>query len=360
MLTTKPHENGGAGAEVTPQRKSRLLAAMLRLIVAVGLIAILFTKVPLAQVLKTLAEANLLFCAAGYFLIVLVNVAAAAQLMIAVGLHKMPFGFGQLLRLQFIASFYSAVIPSEITTSVIKWSRLSRGKRFRAQSAAIVIACRVVNWATLFALGLGAAFFDDKLQTPALRLLLIVAFVATVVAALPLVSRRTANLMGLWGVAVSSRIVLPSGLRSALGKVWHATTAFSSMERRRSALLLLTALMQHALGAWAYWLLFRAVGVELAIASILWLRVTIFIINALPISFNGLGVREAALTSILPAFYGIAPVAALAASLTLVGRQVVLFMIGGSCELYETLVRREPTVEDSADELYQGGKAPEQ
>jgi len=77
--------------------------------------------------------------------------------------------------------------------------------------------------------------------------------------------------------------------------------------------------------------LFRAVGVDLALLTIIWIGSLIFIIQILPISFAGLGVRESAFAYAF-VLYGLNPEAGALVGILFFGQLVINACFGGVLE----------------------------
>ena len=82
----------------------------------------------------------------------------------------------------------------------------------------------------------------------------------------------------------------------------------------------------------AAYLLAIALELPLDFVTVVWLRALSFVISMLPITLNGLGLREGSFLVLLGP-YGITPDAAVAYSLLLFGTQVFIGLVGGLIEL---------------------------
>jgi uncharacterized protein (TIRG00374 family) len=100
-----------------------------------------------------------------------------------------------------------------------------------------------------------------------------------------------------------------------------------------TSLLWLAALsfIEEFLGVVSYYFVSLAIGMEVSFVHLGWIRSCILIVTMLPISFSGFGVREGTLIALL-APYGVSGTVAVAFSLLLFARSLLLAGIGGVLE----------------------------
>jgi uncharacterized membrane protein YbhN (UPF0104 family) len=96
----------------------------------------------------------------------------------------------------------------------------------------------------------------------------------------------------------------------------------------------------HAAGIVGWWILARAIGLEIDAASIAWVRSAAFVVTLIPLTVSGLGLREGAVVYLLSGL-GVAPVDALSLSLLAFATTVVAVgMLGGVVEAFRLLTQR--------------------
>lgn len=306
---------------------------------AAGLLWLVFRRFPLSEVIRTLAEADVGFCLAGYLIILVSQAIQGFELGLGVRRLVPRASFPRVMGVHFIAFFYSVAIPMQFTTSVVKWYRISQGGKYRAQAAAVLIYVRTVNWFAIVVWAMPGVLLDQQLAISSLRLVCVAILGAMMVLASPLWSITAARTVRRFAKRGAGLVRVPRFIVSKAGKVWNSITNLTQMEAWRAWSLIIMALIHHALALASYYFLAHAVGADLRIPAILWLTLLIVIVQTLPISILGIGVRDATLVSILPALYGVEPSAALAFSFLLLGRQLLLCLVGGVLEL-DAHVRR--------------------
>jgi hypothetical protein len=117
---------------------------------------------------------------------------------------------------------------------------------------------------------------------------------------------------------------LPTSLLGALGRSRLAPADFVRV--------VAASVLAHLLGTAMYLSLARALGLEIGLAAIGWVRAAILLATLLPVSIAGLGVREAAAVLLL-APHGIGNAAALAfALLVFAVSELAMVALGGLFE----------------------------
>ena len=134
--------------------------------------------------------------------------------------------------------------------------------------------------------------------------------------------------------AVEGRLPMPAALRRACLRGWRevrvAGEAPASVRLRAFAL----STAAHLVSVVAWVLLAGAVGIDVGILTIGWIRTAILILLMVPVSLGGLGVREAGLVVLL-APYGVGADEAIALSLLILGVGAAFGVAGGLLHVAE-------------------------
>jgi len=288
-----------------------------------GLVWLVFRRFPLSDVIKTLADADVRLCLWGYSIILVSQAIQGFELGLGVRRLIPCTSFARAIGVHFIAFFYSVAIPTQFTTSVVKWYRISQSGKYRAQAAAVLIYVRTLNWFAIVLWAMPGVLLDQQLAMSSVRLVCVAILGATMVLASPLWSVTAVRAISRFAKRGAGLVPVPRFIVSKAGKVWHSITILTKMEAWRAWSLIVMALVHHALALASYYFLAHAVGADLRIPAILWLTLLLVIVQTLPIS----------ILSILPALYGVQPSAALAFSFLLLGRQLLLYLVGGVLEV---------------------------
>jgi uncharacterized membrane protein YbhN (UPF0104 family) len=205
-------------------------------------------------------------------------------------------GAGELLRWILVGLFFNNFLPTSVGGDVARGLGIARGGVPRATAAASVVGDRLIG---LFALGLlavaggglGAVFWPD--QGP---------WAAASVFALAVV----ALLVALTRPAVLDRLgrsaVVPDrwGLRGKLQRVLLGVSLLGGRRRAMGQAVALSVGLA-ACAATYHWAVGRAVGIPVGLAAYCVIVPAVMLFAALPITMNGLGIRELGFVGLLTA-----------------------------------------------------------
>ncbi len=296
---------------------------LLKAAVSIALLAVLVSRVPLAGLAATLARADpllLTLAAAAAFGGWAVNTLKWWQLLAA--LH--PGGrYSDLLALNFIGMFYSLVLPGQISGEVVKGLRLSRHGVPGGAVATSILVDRLTGLAALALLGLSGLALGPELPATALAAWLAVAVLA--MAVLPLVAARG---------GVNLPFAGTGGWRGRLAGALGAVNGALFTYRRRPWLLvgaLALSLVFQGIVSVSNYLAARALGIDIALPALVWIVAAVSLINLLPVSLGGLGVREGAYVLLLSQ-NGVPVSSGLALALVVFGIILLQGLAGGALE----------------------------
>jgi hypothetical protein len=206
--------------------------------------------------------------------------------------HRRPLG--ELLRLTLIGLFFNNFLPSSVGGDVARGLGLAGGGVSKAAAAASVLVDRVVGVLALALLAvvggaLGAWLWPGEGPWFAAGL-----FALAVVGLLVGLSRPRVL------VSFASMRGIPEGLARRVRRLLEALTLLAGRTRQ---LLDATALSLGlaACSAVFHWAVARSVGIEVPLLAWFVLVPTVMLFAALPITVNGLGLREIGFVGLLEA-----------------------------------------------------------
>jgi len=308
---------------------------VLKALMSSGLLALLISRTPLSDLGASFAGADL------PLLVLAFGVGFGGWFMANFKWQRLLAALGSaapywdLLTLNLIGVFYSLVLPGQVSGEIIKGVRLAQ---FGVQRAAVATSILVDRLTGLAALGLAGLL--GLALTPGSPFTGTAVWIALVVlggSALPVLLTRQR---------------LPFAPKAAAGlyaKLWLAASAVNDAlltYRSRPLVLaeaLVLALVFQASVYGANYLVVLSVGAPLPLAALVWIVSTVSLLNLLPISLGGLGVREGAYALLLEQ-QGVPFSQGLAISLIVSGMFLLLGGIGGVLEagLYRALARPKP------------------
>lgn len=290
----------------------------LRLLVAVGTLAILAWRLDVADVWRSVSGFP-----AEWFCVLALLLGAGLVLnswkwkTVLDGLGR-PMPLTELIRLSWIAQFFGTFLPGRTGGDVVRAYALSR-EDGAARSVVSVVIDRGLNLVALVAIAGVAACLDGPLPADTSAALRVIALLCVAAGAIAFVFRRRLinacprfirePLSGLSMVAWR-----PSGIALAAG----LAVAYQ-----------LVMVVMNVAGA-------RALDLPVATGALFIAVPVTALITALPISISGLGVREAAYASTL-ALFGLPAESGVALSLVLTAAIVGWNLIGGVLYLFGSL-----------------------
>jgi len=271
--------------------KDKLLTG-LKVAISVGLIAYLFTRVDLAEVVSVLASARL-----GYFLLALLLYLAALatnamRWQVLLRAQGIAVPLPALLEYTLVGVFFNNLLPTNVGGDVMRGYGLARYTDRAAEAAVSVLVDRIVGLLAFMTSAVVAALIAVRAtgQTELRRLALAAAII-------------------LGGVSLAFLLLLSRRLRAGLERFFHRpplarlaplyhrlSDAFNAYRHGGKALALAfgIGLVLVFLTNFVNWFLFQALGDGTALLYICLFNPLIAFVSLIPASIGGLGVGETA------------------------------------------------------------------
>jgi uncharacterized protein (TIRG00374 family) len=313
---------------------NRPLKVSLQVLVSGAVIAFLLWRIDLGQTVDVLRESNYAYVAGALAIFIGTTWLMAWRwwaLLASKGVHE-PFSW--LLRLYFVSYAASQVLPTAVGGDAVRIIEHARRRPdARAEAAGAVVMERVLGSAgTLVLVAIGLAVAAGRYEGVRLLILLEVVFVAVmVVLGLFLFSRRL-------GLALERRL-FPLGrrirLEGPLRSVYWVMHEYRVKPRVLLAVLGVTIFSQFA-RVIAIWLCGEAVGIDVSPLVYVILGPLLFLVQMVPFTLNGLGVREAFFVVFLGRF-GVEADAAFAAGFLYYAVSIATSLPGGFILLWRSV-----------------------
>ena len=306
---------------------------LMRLFATLAILSVIFAFVPVREVFGAFRGIRLQYAAAGFLLGLGGRYLAAVQTRLLTRHLGMSLTVGRIFRVGLITRFYALFLPGYLSGGAIRWWRLSSPERKWSETLASIGFSRLLHTAVVVTLGL-SFFAVDPVMT---------AYTSVIIAAVVLLSILISFHLVL--MSPKAGLILERVLRSPLlpgslakGPRRVMTTAVAQYRECRGLLLPVVALScaRFLVGILAFLAFAAALRLTIGFVSVGWIRSVTHVLNLLPISISGLGVREVALVVLLRP-YGIEAPAAVALSLLLFARGMLSSVIGGLLEVRTVL-----------------------
>lgn len=282
----------------------RRFASLAKFVVSAVLIIVLFERIPFTGVVQALRQVNPLLVAVAVLVFLVVNGLASFKWRLLLKAQGLAVTYLQALKVYFIGLFFNNFLPTGFGGDAMRVYRIARQTRRNTESAVSVGFDRVHSlWALLIIAGPNCILSAKALGIP-IELgfgIIACAFVAVIVAAL-LLSARVQSIV--------EEISFHLPVRLGRG-VFALLQPFRSLRSNINLLLWSTAvaLTFQSLGFLVHYLLFASLRVSVDFSILVTVISLATLGNALPLSINGIGVREGIYVVLLTRVGVTAPVA---------------------------------------------------
>ena len=320
--------------------KKRLLIVA-KVLVSLGLIVWLLRRSDLDAIWRTLAGADIGRLAAAFLVFFLVYWLIAARWRLLLAAQKVPASTVYLVNSFAISIFFNNFLPSIVGGDLYRMYDSWRLGARRSVAVSVVLVDRVTGLFALLCYAFVASFYAAPLvaRVPSLQWLLLLAVGAIAIAGWLIFApagRRLESLLG-------NRHPL---LRRPLGLLEKIVSSFALFSGRHDVLLraLGLSLLAHLTSIVVHMLLLNALGIQAPLHSMFIVVPLAFLLMMVPVSINGIGLREAVFVFLLSAF-GVGAEQAIAFAWASFGLTLAQGVVGGVVFLL-----RRPEYRDIRDE----------
>ena len=305
--------------------KKYQLLILLKLSIAITLVAVIVSRVNLEDVWDVFVEADKLLIAGAFLLYFVGLCVIATRWKILLAVQGVSAGFFTLVKSMLVAVFFNNFLPSTIGGDAMRaydtW-KMGGGK---TQSVSIIFIDRLLGIFTLFIFALLALLLSsiDVSFIPNIKLWILLA-VAT-------------GFLGIYilffKAAVISRYLhtddqADSGLvRRLLLKVFDVFAVYNGKPGILFIALFLSVLLQLNV-IFHYYLIALSLGIDISVQAMFIIVPVAIVVMMIPVSINAIGIREAIFVTMF-AFYGVSNADALAFSWMSFVLITLLGVIGG-------------------------------
>lgn len=290
----------------------RRFAPLVKFVVSTVLIIVLFERIPFSGVVQALRQVNPLLLAISVVLFLAVNGLASFKWRLLLEAQGLAVTYLQALRVYFIGIFFNNFLPTNFGGDAMRAYRIARQTRRNAESALSVGFDRVHSlWALLLIAGPNCILSAKALGLPIeLGFGIVACAFASMVVVILLLSVKVQS------IVEEVSFHLPARLGRG---VFALLQPFRNLRSNTNLLLWSTvvALASQALGFVVSYFIFASLRVSIDFSVLVSVISLATLGNALPLSINGIGVREGIYVVLLSQVGVAAPVAITLSILTL-------------------------------------------
>ena len=287
---------------------------------------------PLNDIGGALAQAHGFPLILGFLAFGGMRLATAARMKILADVQTLNLSHLAILRLHMASTFYAMLLPGIVMGGAATWVKYVQAGASKSAALAAVLVNRAVGLTMAASITLAAFGIEQSASAPATGAALVLAILILVMSVIGLFVRPDLITTPFDWLAT----IKVGFLQKLIGKIQNALRGLKVMGAARQgqiAGIYCYAFAFEALAIAGMWAFAEALGIDLPLITICWLRGAVMFVQILPLAFLGLGVREVTLIG-LTAAYGVAPALAVAWSLLIFAGSLLMALIGGLVELH--------------------------
>lgn len=265
----------------------------------------------------------------------------------------MHFSVYAIFRIQMIATFYSLVLPGDLLAGGVSWYKLSQPGRKYIEAGALLIFFRLVQISCLVFIGLIVALWDPQISSPEFRTLIIFGLLSIIFMWILFFSNQVTRIFNFITNKVNWNPSFLQRIFDTVEKFLDTILKFRALGVKRLLFVFGVSFIAQFLGLVFFFSLARAVDIQLPFFVIGWISTFVTILQLIPISIAGLGIREASY-AVLLSDYGISPEQAISFSITIFAVFIIVGLVGGIFELsdiYRNWQARQKPDSDSGNNI---------
>ena len=280
-------------------RKSHPLLRWARGIVGVALLGVLLSFVPIQQVLESLLSVDPAPLTLAFVVFFLGLLFLTTKLQMLLRTREPHVGFERIFRAYYIGTFFNNFLPTTVGGDVVKVRELHKDGVPGGHATAAVFMERMTGTLAVLALMLVVALLGDRafsvLELEVFRWLALSASLLVLLVFFWIY---------MYGLPRIRRFLLPRGKSTFWGPFHRAAECFYVFRENTFALIfaMVIAVVFYAADALTLVLVTRAVGAEIALAVAFGIIPFVKLVETLPVTVGGLGLREGAITYCLAQF----------------------------------------------------------
>ncbi len=320
-------------------RSKQLVKFLIRILVTMGLLIWVFSRISLPQFSQTIGNARWGFLWIIWGLTIAVYWLLSIKMRLILKKQNCHASTGTLFGASTITALYSMILPG-ILDAPVKWYIVTQhtGKGSNVFSSMVYNQFTMIVLISVSALvALIATNPISNWKLPAICSALLVFLIAVCLSLL----NRT---LGPKLINYLSRIIepLPASFRNTGRKILAQLSIFQTASWAfHSKVLLLNFVSITIVGTAIYIFAAKAAQINVPIGVLIWQCALIFVLGRMPISIANLGVREATLVGTL-ALYGVDAPSAFLMSMILFSNKILMAIIGAAYQLFWAVTAKKP------------------
>ncbi len=289
LVTDQAPEPTSAGTGFAGRLKALTRSRILRIAVSVLLLAFLLSRMDLAQLADTLRGIDPGLLAVGVLIFLICNMVSVFKWRVIVRTQGTPVSYFYLTSLFYIGLFFNNFLPSNIGGDVVRTWKLSKVTGKPVEAVSSVVLDRASSTFALLLIAIVPALFELRLLGARVAALIIAMFVVSVVAIVLLANERAVLWLGRFRLFRSDAF----GIRGHIKNFYYSLYKFGD-HKGALGIVFGCSLAYQALHITTIYFLAMSLGIHLPVVYFFLFIPIVIVVGLIPISLNGLGMREGA------------------------------------------------------------------
>ena len=310
---------------------------LVKLVLLFILFAWILKSVNLGESLKVISKTNLCYFFGALILNNLSNLFLTVKWYRLASPLNIKSNFVDLLRLNYIAIFYSMFIPGQASGELIKGLKLSKKEGSHQNVWVPIFIDKITNLLITLIIGFIAILSDNTLSRN--FTLIAIVSVLTIVFLTVTIILFSENTNLLLSFIKDGLVKILQILKIESKSIKDFALTYFESYKVNNRIMFETILWSFAIKIphiFAFYLLALSLSININLVESAWLFSMVFLASILPISFSGLGVREGTILVLLSQI-GIPNSSSLSLSMLIFINGIITALIGGLLELFSGL-----------------------
>jgi hypothetical protein len=311
-----------------------LLKLLAKLTITVGLLVFIFYRyIDLGILIQAFGQISYIYFIVVLLLALLYRLVLALQMKLFFNsVSDFKFSTWKIFKIQQIATFYGLVLPGDIAGGFVTWFYFAGESNKKADSAAVIIYTRLINIVTLLPFAAVGLLLEPRLRGTGLSDVIIILLVLSALLMVPFLWKRSSQFLN--NICIKIINIIPwtkvkTYLLKMNGVFWDAIISCNSTGKKNLFYVFALSFFTQIIIISSTDILMQMVGINLPLSVSAWMIAVLVVVQLLPVSLAGIGVRDISLVYLLGSFYLVASEKALVLSTFFLIFTLIFAVLGG-------------------------------
>ncbi|MCK5283461.1 MAG: flippase-like domain-containing protein [Nanoarchaeota archaeon] len=296
---------------------------ILRVMISIALIIFILLKVDLYRMLTGLKSVNPVFILLAFSTMVISLFVRSFLWKTSLSVQKIKVPFRFLIYLNIISSFFNHFLPTSMGGDIVKAYKLSKYSKKNVKSITTVIVNRMSGFFALITLSvLGVILGFELIKETKIAIIVFTLLFISIACILFIFNRRLVNKFGF------IKRIISSFDKKGIVKQFYESFYIYKSNKKKALFIYAIALLSQTIVMFYYLFIISSLSLNVPFLYLMIVVPIISILEMLPISLNGLGVREGAALFFFTKI-GIDPASAVLIGIIIYMLRVFVGIIGG-------------------------------